>query len=240
MRIEDARRIAALLALVVVVSGRGLSAQESAEPRDQPHRCRLASQILTTGRPAHKRGWALSHITLCGPEGGMALARALEGIRSATVRTDEMESLLFAASEIEDRTLYEAALRIAADSTAGDVGRVQAMRVLLSQVSPWTVQTYEETVSGNVLVGSGITGSRSMGTPLPSGYEAEVERILTTVADAGPPGPVRNAALNVAAEARAEERLRRLCPPGTPWAVCGARLNAEIGRGPLRPASPPP
>jgi hypothetical protein len=223
----DTRWAVALVTIAAVASGGRLHAQEPDERADQPHQCRLASQVLTTGRPAHKHGWALSYISLCGPEGGVAFARALEEIRSATVRTDEMETLLFAASRIEDRTLSEAALRIASDRSAGEVGRIQAMRVLWVQISPATYQTYEEAVTENLMQRTGLTGDRSVGTPLPQGFELEVVRVLTGVANAEPPGPIRNAAPNVAGDAQAIERLHRLCPPGTAPDVCGARLRAE-------------
>jgi hypothetical protein len=226
MRSCETHGTAALAALALMLAGSSLSAQVGSTPGDPSHQCRLARQILTSGHPANKRSWAMSYIGACGAEGGAVLAREVDNLRTAATRTPEMEQLVATGRELQDRSVYEAALRVATNPRAEAVGRVQAMRVLLGQVVT-TLQSYEATVADSALVGDGLTEGPLVGTPLPIGYEGETARALAAVADASPPGPVRNAALNVARQARSADRLHRLCPQGTAPEDCIARLHAD-------------
>jgi hypothetical protein len=180
--------------------------------------CRLAHQVLTTGQPAVRHGWAVARIGGC-PQGGEALAAELRRLRTTSERTDELEMVVRATARFVDRALVVAALEIATDASAGTVARIQAMRVISNQLTPMTLATYEDfLVPGGMGAGAFIpsSGRPGVGEPLTREIIESVRQGLTAIVeDASALEPVRIAADNVAGHAHAE--LEKC--PDEPWFV---------------------
>lgn len=212
IRSEMPRRVLCLAVCAIALGALPVHAQHtggSAQP-DTVHlrnACRLAAQVLERGQPANRHEWALSRIAGCGAEGGRALAASLARVRSATSRTQEMELLVGAALGFLDRSVYTTAVDIARDPSAGEVARVQAFRILLSQVRPSSPPTYEELaagVPGEVMYDWHPTA----GEPLPQDFRAEVAATGTSVLAQNPPAAVREAAYAVRIAARTAQRRK--------------------------------
>jgi hypothetical protein len=113
--------------------------------------CRLAHQVLTNGQPAVKRSWALAIVAGCGPLGGEALAHLLREHRFDTEQNPELERIVTSATKLTDRAIYEAAIAVAQDRTAGVVGRVEALRTLYNQLTPGSFAPYESFVTDSLV-----------------------------------------------------------------------------------------
>lgn len=232
---EQRRWNLACLILCVGVAWPFQLSSQSTRPATVQHRndCRLAGQVVSTGRPANKQDWAFAYLRSCGTEGGQVLATRLLEMRVATRRSADLERIVYTASQFEDRALFDAALHLAADRSAGNVARVQAIRVLHNQFSSGSIIPYEEFV-GEFTSDDRLTGGSTIGTPLPAGFEIQIAQVLEVVAaDGVSPSDVRRAALHVAAQARASRRVRLACPPVTSHHVCADSLNR--GRNPEPP-----
>ncbi len=167
-------------------------------------RCELAEQVLMEGEPADLRSWALSYARGCEEQGGEVLAEVLRQHRDAQTQTGELSGLVMASVlSITDRAFFEAALEVATDPTAGERARVEAMRILYSQLHPGSLLDYEILVEpvpeGKKRFGVGSFSDalpyRTVGEPLPLDAEEQVEAALRTVAeDPSAPQAVREAA----------------------------------------------
>ena len=173
-----------------------------------PRDCPMASQVLTSGEPATKRSWALRRIGSCGANGGRTVAAILKARRSERSRGRELNQVVEAGLGLLDRTLYNTALEVATDPLAGDAARVQAFRILLSQVNPTSPPAYEE-LTGERPSSSVFDWGPTHGEPLPAGYRAEVLAAASRVERQNPPTPVAEAARTVAGAARFAIRHQR-------------------------------
>jgi hypothetical protein len=173
--------------------------------RDVHHRndCRLAHQVLTHGQPAVKRDWALAIIHGCGPLGGEALAHLLRKHRFDTERGPELEEIVTNTTRFTDRSIYEAAMEIAQEPTAGEVARIQALRALFNQLTPGNFAPYESFVTDSLVPAGISTYHTYTATPLPEdAYEKIHEAMSMIRASKATPEPVRRAAMIVAVAAR--------------------------------------
>lgn len=203
--------------------------------------CRLAEQVLVAGEPANKRGWALSYIHMCGVEGGRVASTVLMRHRSDVAFHVGLDEVVSAVSSLVDRDLARTALELAADQAAGAAARVQALRVLFSQVAPLEDVSYARLIRrtgervardslGNTIVfvepltGGASHGPFSVGVPL-SGDEIQRigEEIGAVATDTGSPADVRAAAANVYTAYQSYQR----CPRGTPYQECLRRFRQE-------------
>jgi hypothetical protein len=163
---------------------------------------------LTHGQPAVKRDWALAIIHGCGPIGGQALAHLLREHRLDTEQSHELERIVTGATKLTDRAIYEAAIAVAQDRTAGVVGRVQALRTLYNQLTPGSFAPYESFVTDSLLPFGVSTFVGGVGVPLPDDVcEKTIAAMEEILGAASAPEPVRNAALIIAGTA--ESLLRR-------------------------------
>ncbi len=105
--------------------------------------CRLAEQILTHGEPANKRAWALWQISVCGTSGAEVLAPLINAHRGEEEFSAALDSLIIAGRELIEPVLFETALDIASDASAGRSARVQAIRLLFAMLTPGHVGSYE-------------------------------------------------------------------------------------------------
>jgi hypothetical protein len=100
-----------------------------------------------------------------------------------------------------DRTLYESAVEVASDRSAGVAARVQAFRILLSQVDPTSPPTYEELAEGR-LSSLVFDWGPAYGEPLPSDFRVRIFAAASEVASQRPPAQVKEAAEVVKTAAR--------------------------------------
>lgn len=206
-------RRTALTAALLVLAASPVFAQYPAQRwdgyRDVHHRndCRLAAQILTHGQPANKREWAMSFIRGCGPLGGEAIGHLFRRHRAAEKRTPELEEVTLMATRMTDRSIYEAAMEIAQDPTAGTVARVQAIRAIFYQITPGSFAPYEDFVDTDGLPIGISTYHARKGEPLPENvFDEIVEAMQVIQRDASAPKPVRIAAWQVEHHAQAARR----------------------------------
>jgi hypothetical protein len=181
------------------------NAEKWSDYRDVHHRndCRLAHQVLTHGQPEVKREWALSIVSGCGPLGGEAIAHLLREHRSDIERRPELERVVTQATKFRDRAIYEAALEIAVDPSAGEVGRVQALRALYNQLRPGNFAPYESFVTDSLMPFGISTYHVYTATPLPDdAYETIIEEMEALTSSVTTPSPVRRASLIVWSAAR--------------------------------------
>lgn len=196
-----------LTAFLLPTGPAGLSAQERGIEKavEARHRadCRLAHQVLTTGEPARKTDWAISKASSCRELGGEAIATALFDRSGAGTRTRELERLVIATDLLIDERILQAALEIAQDPSAGEVARVQAIRIAHFQVDAFIrLASYDEYVrAGETVRGvfhTPVSGKPTAGKPLPSDATESTLSVLRAIrADPSTPDVVRRAAENV-------------------------------------------
>lgn len=200
------RPVLAAAALLVAVPHPGLAQEGGGQERTREARhraqCGLAHQVLTKGQPAVKREWAVGKIGTCRELGGESIAAELDRLRFTGERTDRLERVVWVTNRFVDRAIARMALDIASDPTAGEVARVQAIRVLSFQVAPASNASYEEFVQPNGTMFSRATGSVLVGTPLTPEMCDRIRTELTRIHDdPSAPESVRIAARNVAEQA---------------------------------------
>lgn len=96
--------------------------------------CRLATQVLQTGRPAPRREWALEAIRRCDQSGPAALAEFWR--REAPAEVAELDLLFNATRSFNDRRVVDAVAEVARRRTAPETTRVYAIALLFSYAVP--------------------------------------------------------------------------------------------------------
>jgi hypothetical protein len=179
-----------------------LSVNAQANPDSIEHRndCRLAVQVVTTGRPAVKTDWAIRQMRTC-PEAATELATAL---RAARTRHDTvaLNRLTEPADWLRDGSIFSAAMDVLRDRTASPVARVYATRVLM-----WAYVPGEEIRYGHLVdvdgdgdwtcggLGPSLHGELVRAAPLPAGWVGQGQTLGRSIALApDEPAPVRQAA----------------------------------------------
>lgn len=174
------------------------AAQGNSGQAHHREQCRFAAQIVATGQPSPHRAWALSYISVCGAEGGAALAINLRAMRFSE-DTAALEALARPLFNYRDSTLFRAELEVAGDATASVPARVLAFRSLTSLLHPDRRLRYAS-VAGpldargfpTVSCGRGSYISdppRFEGSPLPTDFAQQIHDLGgrvwrdTTVAD---------------------------------------------------------
>lgn len=198
------------LALTLALPGCA-HAQRGSEVSDSAHarnRCRLAVQVVETGRPEPHQTWAYEYVRNCGSEGASATAQA---ILAAAPNADRgyWELVTTPAFYVQDRGIVESALRVAQEPAASTIARVYSMKVLIQALSPGTTLSYDDLTRGpgaqRVCFGTG-PGSHHQTrviTPLPSGIRERIAGLMTAISRAPEQDPaVRQAATCVAVHAR--------------------------------------
>lgn len=178
------------------------------DPYDLAHedRCELVSQVLIGGEPASLREWALVYAGGCEQyEGGEALAHVLRENRYAQTQSLELDLLVkHGVVSMRDRALFEAALEVATDASAGERARVEAMRILNGQLHPGQLGDYEAVVDPEVPYTRSThlySGAGREGEPLPPNASELVATELRAVAeDPSAPPAVRAAAQKIGRE----------------------------------------
>ena len=238
------RTFAFVAGLLLFVPIGGVAQPEHADTILHRNNCRLAEQVLLTGRPAVKHAWALDYVVTCGRKGGEVLGTVFQRHQSQATRTPALDEITDAAIGFVDRTLALAATDIAADENAGYAARIQAFRVVYSQVHPGALVAYERIArSGMTDTPSADSGATAVqiepieadwvidrgiarGEPLQSSDLATIQARLVAVAEnPAQPAGIREAARNTIGAIAAHRRRLSLCPSGTPASVCVERLR---------------
>lgn len=120
------------LLCMLTLSAQGAVAQGS--ERNNAHLrndCRLAAQVIRTGHPAPRLGWAYSIIRLCDQSGPTVLAERWANAAD----TLELAELAGASAQFPTRAIFDATASVVR-GPAGREASVYAMAVLVSFVSP--------------------------------------------------------------------------------------------------------
>lgn len=240
------RAFAFFAGLLLLVPAEAAAQPEHADSILHRNNCRLTEQVLLTGRPAVKHAWALDYVVTCGGQGGEILAALFQRHRNEGTRSAALNEIAETAIGFVDRTLALAATDIAADENAGYAARVQAFRVVYSQVRPEALVTYERiSRSGMTVTPSSDSGAVAVriepaeadwvidrgaarGEPLQPGDYATIQARLVAAENAAQQPGIREAARNTIAAVAAHRRRLSLCPGGTPAAVCMQRSRAAV------------
>jgi hypothetical protein len=105
--------------------------------------CRQAHEVLTRHERHPRTEWAVQRVQSCGAMGGEALAAALRRHRHAGEPSAALEQVARMSLLLIDASIFEAALEIAGDPGAGVAARVQAIRIVRTQIRPGSFPPYE-------------------------------------------------------------------------------------------------
>ena len=167
--------------------------------------CRLAQQILVTGRPANKRNDALRWIPRCGAIAGETVGAILARFRNSPVPPQDLEELIAALWGLRDADVLSKSMAVSEDNSATVPVRIEAMRLVLGQVEPSVFVPYRMVASdsGEVAMWDAIDTPERTGTPLPPGYLINVgSRMEALAGDDDAPETVRRFAAQIAFLAR--------------------------------------
>lgn len=207
-----------LVALMLILPSCA-TAQQSEVPDSVQFRndCRLAEQVLVLGEPANMRDWAVGFIGRC-PEFPAAMVGAIEAMRPATVRMDEQEQIVFITVSTVDAGIFEAAMDVASDPSAGTIGRIQAIRIVWNMIKPHTPVLFDEFVDGEWHLHIGQPEGTTPITPLPADALERTVVQMTTIEESGAPQDLAFAARKV--RRWAEDVIREI-------AVCGSLVGTQ-------------
>lgn len=191
------------------------SAQVDADSVKIRNACRLAEQVISTGRPAPHTEWALSFIAACGSEVyGRAIAQGVRRLRSVQ-DTAVLQQYWRPSHFLTDLNFYDAAVEIAQDRTASTEARVFAFLALVRMSDPVRVVEYRDLlggfhethglrgVGGGCRSGSFGYPSRLVGTPLPDDYRRRIADFSASIREDGSePEDVRTSAACAVVAAR--------------------------------------
>jgi hypothetical protein len=182
--------ITKLVAMGVLLVPSLAHAQGNSDVAHQREECRLAAQIVATGRPAPHDAWALSYIGRCGGDGGAALAAGLRALRTSR-DTTALGVITAPTLGYRDAALFQAELDVAGDPTASVPARVFAFRSLTSLLHPERHLTYASVAgpldeSGLPTAGCGVGSIVSDplqldGTPLPTDFAQQIRALSDRV-----------------------------------------------------------
>lgn len=203
--------VKAVLAIALALALPSCALAQAGGGNDSVHvrnRCRLAVQIITTGRPEPHTDWAFEHVRRCGREGAAAIAQRMA---AATVNSNqaEWEKLTAPTFYVHDAGIFRGALSIAQDRGASTIARVYSMKVLIQILTRGTTLSYDDLTRGpgaqRVCFGTGPGSHHEVEeiSPLPSDYRDRVIAAIRPLADdATQEFAIRHAATCVMVHAR--------------------------------------
>lgn len=138
-------RVLHIALLICITAGSAESQEGSAQQereRDDVHLrndCRLAAQVLTHGRPANKREWALGTIPRCDESGPPVLARMWRDARGDSAT---LAQLIYRSVGLRDRRLYGVVAEQSRDPSLPPLKRAAALSLLGRWARPGTLTRY--------------------------------------------------------------------------------------------------
>lgn len=182
------RRTVVGATILLVMTAGAAAAQDAAGAAHDRNRCRLAAQVVATGRPAPHESWALAWIASCGAEGGQALAAGLRRQRHSS-DAGSLEALTGPTRFLRDGAVLAAALEVAGDRAASFEARVFSLRTLVWYREPRPSSVgFDALATGQPWEGYGACplSSSSLipttGTPLPGDYVARIRTLASRIA----------------------------------------------------------
>lgn len=188
------------------VAGFGQANPDSVKLRND---CRLAGQVIETGHPGVRTGWAWSVLPHC----TVALRIRVLNAAMHDVRTSSdlhaIQRALMPAAWLHDRVLFERLLAIAGDRNASVTARVVAFVALASIRDRWASPSYNSFIGGVEDHPAGVVIPRARCSrriahergfeaglnPLPQDYKAQIIGLGVRVSeDRSEPADVRSAA----------------------------------------------
>jgi hypothetical protein len=192
-------RILLLVSAAIALLSSGVGAQPQNDAERHRSDCRIAVQVVASGRPVANQDWALSRLRSCGTDAGRVLAEILPRLANST-DTVRLNRHFSPTREIHDGQIFRVAMTLAADRRASAQARVFALRSLIWSGVPGRILSYADLAgdkNGRTSCAGGFTThvSLSAGTPLPSDYDAQVRNLASRLAaDPSEPIEVRRAA----------------------------------------------
>jgi hypothetical protein len=200
----DEVMLARLIPLVVVVAVMPFVSLHAQHEHDVQLRndCRLALQVLEHGQPANRYEWALDVIVDCGAEGAQALAAELRQVGEHSTPSPRLDFLADRATMVIDSAIFNAALEVALDRTAGEAGRVYALSVVYTQVThgyqPYRGLVMDYGPGGTIMIDwPASTAEPPVRRVLPTDAPQRALNLLQVLAHTDPNPVVREAARRV-------------------------------------------
>lgn len=177
------RKLANLqIVLLAVAACAPRAALAQADPDSIHHRndCRLAAQVVTTGRPHPRLAWATSIMRTCRDAGG-TIAQVFSANRHST-DTAYLDVLTYPAIALRDGVLFETAVAIATDRSASLEARVFAIRTLIWSMYPGGGIGYADLVDTpgherNCGGGPSTHTLVTLGSPMPTNYVSRAKSV---------------------------------------------------------------
>lgn len=146
-------------------------------------KCEWALGLLESSEASPQRREALELASICGPEGGAALAAELRRLRTMS-DTVELRKVYFEIARIRDAQIYRAALEVGGDPQATVESRIVAFKLLISYakigfVSAPFAAFYPDEGAG---FGTQSHFGRHEGRPLPPNWKGETLALLERLA----------------------------------------------------------
>jgi hypothetical protein len=171
-------------------------------PTSREARCQLAVAIFISGSRAASDTWAGREISICGVNGGRAIAVAMRNARTES-DTVFLDFITQATQYVHDGLVYEAAMDVAADPGATVQARIFSLRSLIYLMWPGIRPSYAGLKSGATpgyphnCIGATVTHSvPSVANPVPGNYKEQIEKLATRLKqDSTVPVDVRAAAV---------------------------------------------
>lgn len=218
--------------LLFSVAAQSIHAQDVASKEAyQRERCRLAAQVITTGRPATKADWAWRTIAGCHSDGAAAVASA---IAQLGVSDDSAlrERVLSSAVFLKDGRIFGALVAVATSAGAPSESRITAIKGILAQYNDAVVVGDERRFrmsgpNGYCGFAQGTSARSDTGQALPSDMRLQAVRAMQRTAQTTADPAVASAAWCVRGILEAGDDL--LFQPSllTVQAKCGDRFVAH-------------
>lgn len=193
------------LAIAVISTADAASAQGQRENYNATLRadCRLALQVITTGRPEPKYDWAIDRIASCDDTAGEAVPTWIR--RASNDSLDLLKSRI-AGRTIRDQRILDAVMEVARSSALAWRPRVSALRIMMSYIDPSIVVEPEDitTAPHNEPTVHVLGHAHQIeGThPLAPGAPVAIRALFESLAAADPDQKVRSTARMFAEMAR--------------------------------------
>lgn len=190
---------------LVGVSSLALASPLLAQPggeRADPHLrndCRLAAQVIRTGNPAPRRGWAYGVIRRCDESGPSVLAEVWRA--APPTQPDRLAELFNATRDFNDRRVVDAVADVARERSAPDATRIYAMALLFNYAVPGLYIDIEDLLNpGDAPAGLGSVShdTRAHATRAQLGdLRPQVGELLDSIIAREPDGNVGQAAATI-------------------------------------------
>jgi hypothetical protein len=186
--------------------GQGQRERDHAQLRND---CRLAAQVLTSGQPNPRYGWARDVIVKCDESGGEALASLW---RSVPADSTELPHVVYSTNRLRDQRILDELVKVARDESRPAIVRLSAFQVLVSYFKPGTyvsLRWLRQPPFGSPLGFETEFAATEGATPLGPSTQQSIHTLMRQLAESDRDPTVRNAARFLTEGFEAELRAGR-------------------------------